>query len=137
MSKLDPRLPGEGITFRITRDDGVTAAGVTVPAETYTLASARAALAAATGLSAAEQARANNLSFAGFHQPRGATRFGPGWAQYAFPASVQVYVLRDDFTHLSVGFAQPLFTIPAAIAALLTTAGLSAAEQARINSIGL
>lgn len=137
MSGQDPRLPGTGITLRITRDDGQTFAGATFPGVNFSITNARAKIAAAPGLSGPEITRANALTFPGSTQPRDPVKFGQGWGIYYFPQTTQVYVVRDDGTHISTGMRHELFSIPAAIAALLTTSGLSAAEIARVNSIAL
>jgi len=137
MSALEPRFPSSGITLRVLRDDGITYAGVTVPVEIYTLALARARLAAATGLSGGEIARANFATFPGAHIAREPFVQGPGWCIFNSAAGRVVYVLRDDNTHLSVSYPQQIFSVAKAQAALNATAGLSGAEQARIAAVSL
>lgn len=135
MSVANPKLPGSGVTARILRDDGKTYAGATLPAEIYSPGVMGATIAAATGLSASEINRARNANPVMAHQPREPVASGLGWAMYAFPGSMQAFVLRDDGTHLSFGASQTVFTLAMATAALLATAGLSAAEQARIAAL--
>lgn len=136
MSAQEPRFPSSGVTLRVLRDDGITYAGVTVPAETFTLSAARAKLAAATGLSAGEIARANAATFAGSYVVREPVTQGPGWCIFNSAAGRVAYVLRDDNSHLSVSYPQQLFTVAKAQAALNATAGLSGAETARITAMG-
>lgn len=136
MAANDPRIPGSGITFRILRDDGMTYAGVTVDTENFSIASAKAKLAAATGLSGAEQARANLITFPGNRVAREPSKFGPGWGIYVFPTTITAYIARDDGTNLSYGATEHLFTPALAAARLGATAGLTANETARIAAMG-
>jgi hypothetical protein len=136
MAANDPRLPGAGITFRVLRDDGMTYAGVTVDTENYNLTSARAKLAAATGLTAGEIARANAVTFPGVRSPREPVKFGPGWGIYIFPTTITAYIARDDGTNLSYGAPEHLFTPARSAAVLGATSGLTANETARIAAMG-
>lgn len=141
MSAQDPRFPGKGaITLRILRDDGKTYAGVSVPAETFGLAAAQAKLAAATGLSGTEIAKANLVLVPTdqqhvTHIQREPSYQGSGWCIFNAAANRVAYVARDDGTHLSYQAIQPLFTIAMAQTALNATSGLSAAELARIAAM--
>lgn len=134
MTALNGSLPGTNPTARSVRDDGKSFSGVTLP--TGSLPSAYgAAIAATAGLTASEIARARNAVPGMTHIPREPLRQGTGWAIFVFPASIQVYVMRDDGTHLSYGAPQPLFTSAQAIATLSALPGLTAGELARIATI--
>lgn len=135
MSAAQPSLPGAGITVRILREDGKTYAGVTVPPELYSAGATNTKLAAATGLSIAEQARARNAIAMMPRHPREPDYEGIGWAIYTFPGSSQFYFLRDDGTHLSWGAPQSIFTPAMAVSVLRVTVGLSAAELQRLVAL--
>lgn len=137
MSAQDPRLPTSGITLRILRDDLKTYAGVTAPAESFSLAAARARLAAAPGLSGAEIAKANTVNFPGSYVVREPVAQGPGWCIFNAAAGRVAYVVRDDGSHLSFGEPPAIFTVARAQAAFNATAGLTGAETARIAAMAL
>lgn len=132
MSVAQPDLPGVGVTVRILRDDGQTYAGVTVAAELYSPGTTNMRLSAATGLSSAEISRALIAPQVAERGPREPAREGLGWAVYVRPGSIQVYILRDDRSHLSWQASPAFYTNGLAAAYLSGTAGLSAAETARI-----
>lgn len=135
MSAAQPSLPGNGVSLRLRRDDGVTYVGVTVPSGNYTLGALAAKLAAAPGLSAPEIARAQAAVPTLPRQPHEPFAQGNGWLAIDFPPTRQFYLLRDDGTNLSWQAPPPMFTLARAVAAITATAGLTANELARLASV--
>jgi len=135
MSAAQPNLPGNGVTLRIRRDDGVTFAGVTVSPERYQPGPLHAALAAATGLTAAEIGRVAGAVPAFPRQPREPSMEGRGWIVVDFPPARHFYMIRDDGTHLSYGAMPQFFTLSRAVAAVGATVDLTASELERLSGV--